>query len=194
MRLLILAVLLLLISFGAVSAQSADAPAQPPAYEEDFVEEAIGNIAQIETAYARARNYFNSRSGTSEENVAAWEGLQELATTIRASEPPTATASAQQQILFATERCQNFVRISGFVVNEEELNNIFAQLYVTQLQEACIVQVNAAKLRMLDYASAHDVNLFSELSAPIVITYADEEADEEADDEEPQEDEAEEDE
>ncbi len=159
----ILAGLCSLLLYAVSFAQSDD-------YEEVYVEEAIEHIIQIETAYVRARDYLNAQRGTNEDNATSWDELSKLMAELESSEPPTPVASIQQQIAFSAQRCGNYV-IPARTATADDLNNIFAKVYITQLQEYCIVQVNEAKLRLLDYAASHDVNLFSRLSVPVVLTY-----------------------
>lgn len=141
-----------------------------PDYEDGYVTQAMEYIRQVETAYIRAKDYLLNGDGTNEDNQAAFEALGQLEDLLMTNEPPTAAAAIHHQIRFALRRCQNFVWPATYFATQDT-KSLFAEIHISQLREYCIVQINEAKLRLLDYASAHDVNLFVPLNEAIVITY-----------------------
>jgi hypothetical protein len=144
----------------------------PDEYEESYAEQAIEDIRAIQAAYVVTRDYLGGDQGTIEDVEIAWSNLEALEESLLEREPPVSTLGIHQQLLFTIQRCSNYVGTASSVTSvAKSLKNPFFTILEEQGCEFCAVQINAAKLRLIDYGSANDVNLFTDLSAPIVITY-----------------------
>jgi hypothetical protein len=131
--------------------------AQTTKYDAAYVEQATKQIQAIQDAYNSARLFAFGDKGKASEVRNHTDALGDLIAELGSTTPPVSAAGIHQQISFAAGRCQNFT-IAASGVTSEDRANVFFYVMLTDLREFCAVQINAAKLRLIDYGVTAGVN------------------------------------
>lgn len=131
--------------------------AQSVKYDAAYVERAAEQIQAIQDAYDSAKAFALNNKGKASDVSNHTDALGDLIADLGSTTPPVSAAGIQQQISFAAGRCQNFT-IAASGVTAEDRTNVFSYVMLVDLREFCAVQINAAKLRLIDYGVAAGVN------------------------------------
>lgn len=125
------------------------------------VKSLVAATVQIETAYTTIRDNLFGDNGKVESIKQQSDNLDTLLKSLRSMKPSLELLATRQQVQFAGERCVNFANMATRILTDKDGKNIFSAAVSIDVREFCAVQINAAKLRLLDYGAAKGFDPFA---------------------------------
>jgi hypothetical protein len=123
----------------------------------DYIVQLQEWIKRTENSYQVTTSYLFSFRGTNGQVVAASDALIKLEKDVLEVTPPVALLALHNQIAFAIKRCQNYAGRASTVQDVTKLT-AFDASWIIPTREYCIVQIHAARLRLIDFGAEMGIN------------------------------------
>ncbi|MCX6044254.1 MAG: hypothetical protein NT075_04025 [Chloroflexi bacterium] len=122
-----------------------------------YLTEATQRLNLLQKFYATSNGFLNS-SSTLTDVIAIHGDLVVLLKTMNSQKPPSELLAYHTQFLFAAQRCENL----AYDIQSYKTVEKFPPLRVAPFfigKENCVNQIQAARLRLIDFALAYDVDM-----------------------------------
>lgn len=114
----------------------------------DYLAKSAAWTERMQADYRVATDYLFGKSTLDKAKVVS-NDLTKLIDEMPKANTPLAARAIHEQLRFAGERCQNHISYSTRITDTAKLNT-FDFLLIVPIREACIVQINAAKLMIIE--------------------------------------------